>query len=82
YDTFAKDLSSLLLKINGSDRHVGKMPFRGRGNMEEQKSVRRLKNELSELVRNEEFEKAALLRDKIRDLEKKIDTEDEENADK
>jgi protein arginine kinase activator len=82
YDTFAKDLSSLLQKINGSDRHTGKMPFRGRDNLEEQKSVQRLKNELSELVRNEEFEKAALLRDKIRELEEKIDNEDEKNADK
>ncbi|RKY42249.1 MAG: hypothetical protein DRP85_03470 [Candidatus Makaraimicrobium thalassicum] len=72
YATFAKNMSELLRKIHGSDRHVGKMPFKGKEVLKEQQDIQRLKNELNELVRAEEFEKAALLRDRIKDLEKKL----------
>jgi len=77
YETFEKDLGGLLVKIHGSDRHVGKIPFKGGDDLEGQKELQRMRNELNEMVRAEEFEKAALLRDKIRDLEKKLDGQEQ-----
>ena len=73
YETFEKNLSELLRKIHGSDKHVGKMPFQGEEVREEQNDLKRLKEELEELIRVEEFEKAAVLRDRIRESENKID---------
>jgi len=39
---------------------------------EQQENLKRLKDELDGLIRSEEFEKAALLRDRLKDLEKEI----------
>jgi len=73
YETFSGELGELLRKINGSDKHVGKMPFKGEGALKDQQDLQRLKNELNTLVANEEFEKAALLRDRISELQKKLE---------
>lgn len=69
YETFQKELSELLRKIHGADRHVGKMPYMGQDKAEAQDEIRRLKEELTKLVSQEEFEKAALIRDRIKELE-------------
>ncbi|MBD3425728.1 MAG: hypothetical protein GF409_00695 [Candidatus Omnitrophica bacterium] len=71
YEAFEKNLSELLKKIHGSDRHVGKIPFKAERPQKEQKDLIRLRKELAELVRREEFEKAALLRDRIKELEER-----------
>ena len=73
YEMFAKNLGELLRKIHGSDKHVGKMPFKGKEAVKGQQDIQRLKNELNKFVRAEEFEKAALLRDKIKELEGKLE---------
>lgn len=73
YEAFEKNLSELLRKIHGADRHVGKMPFKGESVLKEQEDLKRLKNELNELVRAEEFEKAAILRDRVKDLENSLE---------
>jgi len=73
YKIFQDDLSVLLRKIHGSDRHVGKMPS---GVSEDEKNtdeIRKLKSELDELIMLENFEKAAVLRDRIRALEQDED---------
>ncbi len=69
YEAFEDKLSVLLRRIHSSDRHVGKMPFKGARVMPEQEKMRRLKEELEVLIRSEEFEKAAVIRDRIRELE-------------
>ena len=69
YDVFQKNLSELLRKIHGADRHVGKVPFASREVREGHKDIQKLRIELNDLVKKEELEKAALLRDKIKDLE-------------
>ena len=71
YRVFDKNLSELLRKIHGSDRHVGKMPMKNKEVVKEQHDLQRLRNELNELIQSEKFEKAAMLRDKIKELEKK-----------
>jgi len=72
YEVFRKELGELLRKIHGSDRHVGKMPFMGEKTVEDQKELKRLKTELDHLIKSEEFEKAAIMRDRVRELEEKI----------
>jgi protein arginine kinase activator len=71
YETFQKKLAELLRKIHGSDRHVGKAPYGKAKSRESAEDVQRLRKELEELIKNEEFEKAAMLRDRIKGLEKK-----------
>ncbi len=72
YGTFKKNLEELLRKIHGSDRHVGKMPFQGEEVLKEQNDLKRLKGELTGMIRAEQFEKAAVLRDRIKDIEEKM----------
>ena len=69
YDVFSKSLSTLLRKIHGSDKHVGKMPVTGKSSIKRQEDLNRLKSELKQVIMAEEFEKAALLRDRIRGME-------------
>ncbi len=72
YISFNDHLGALLKKIHGSSRHLGKMPLKipavAKG-LEE--SILDFKNQLMEAIKAENFEKAAALRDKIHDLEKK-----------
>ncbi len=71
YETFSENLSVLLRKIHGSDRHMGKSPVLSAEHAAPTKDVQILKDELKELIRREEFEKAALVRDRIKENEKK-----------
>ena len=73
YDAFASNLSELLRKIHGSDKHVGKRPITSNKEdaNEDQEEFNRLRDELNGLVKSEEFEKAAVLRDRIKELEQK-----------
>lgn len=70
YDYFAVRLDSLLRRIHGNTAHVGKIPRRTGEHLHARKQLEQLKAKLAQAVRNEEFEKAAILRDEIRRLEK------------
>jgi len=69
YEVFSENLSVLLRKIHGSDRHMGKTPMQSAEHTKPTKDVQILKEELKELVRKEEFEKAAFVRDRIKENE-------------
>lgn len=74
YITFKRSLNSLLKRIHGSTLHVGKFPVKGAGKVSKQKTVSELselKKRLQVAIDSEEFEEAARLRDRIRELEKK-----------
>ncbi|MBF0494823.1 MAG: UvrB/UvrC motif-containing protein [Candidatus Omnitrophica bacterium] len=75
YDAFKDELSVLLKKIHGSDRHIGKMPFNGEKAMKHQETLAELKNRLNQYIRDEQFEKAASVRDSIKEIEKQINKE-------
>lgn len=71
YTAFREQLAVLLKKIHGSSRHLGKGPgvtVKEEGPKVD--TVTSLKEQLQESIRNEDFERAAELRDKIRSLEK------------
>lgn len=70
YVTFKKYLSSLLKKIHGSNQHVGKTPLKSSRVVKEKSELLDLREKLQHAVQVEEFEEAAKIRDKIRDLEK------------
>jgi protein arginine kinase activator len=69
YETFEPQMVVLLRRLHGGSRHVGKAPVRGASGLRREKEVRGLKAKLNELVRQEAFEDAAVLRDQIRALE-------------
>lgn len=72
YDEFQNQLIPLIKRIQGSTEHLGKVPKRVGGPLKIKSEIKRLRIELNKYVANEEFEKAATLRDKIKDLEKEL----------
>jgi protein arginine kinase activator len=70
YSAFQEQLTGLLKRIHGSNRHLGKTPGK-MPPLEEKKaiSLRDLRREMQEAIELEDFEKAAKLRDKIRTFE-------------
>jgi protein arginine kinase activator len=73
YDLFEKGLLPLLEKIHGSTEHVGKSPGHRGAELELEKELTRLKAELARLIKKEEYEKAAEVRDRIYTVERSIE---------
>jgi protein arginine kinase activator len=70
YDAFKPHLMTLLKKIHGSNQHVGKAPVKFSKNKRKKfDELQEMKRQMLEAIQNEDFEKAARLRDKIRELE-------------
>lgn len=74
YDTFRKNLAPLLKRIHGSSQHVGKSPVRKIKAVKARSELQQLKDKLQIAIREEVFEEAAIIRDKIKALEKKINS--------
>lgn len=68
YHAFGKQLDELLRKIHGSNRHVGNLPFGNTEKMEPIKRERKLREELRKAIESEDFEKAAELRDELKEM--------------
>ncbi len=72
YQAFGNRLDPLFRRIHGNTTHYGKVPERTGGQIKIRKELDQLKASLQQFVASEEFEKAAEIRDRIRDLEQKI----------
>lgn len=70
--TFEEKLKPLLRRIHGGTTHTGKVPARARERVNILRELDQLREELKEKVQSEEFEKAALLRDRIRAMEEEV----------
>ncbi len=71
YDAFKEHLSTLLKKIHGSNQHLGKAPAKiPQEDKKKMEGMQDLKTQLMNAIQSEDFEKAAQLRDKIRQMEK------------
>jgi len=73
YRYFHQSLEPLLKKIHGSSKHIGKSPKKKGKEKERGKEgydIELLQSQLKEAVAKEEFEEAAKLRDKIKEIEK------------
>lgn len=69
YDAFKGELLPLLDGIHGDVRHVGKTPRRLPRAQGEQVELTALRRRLLQLVADENYEEAARVRDRIRELE-------------
>ncbi len=69
YETFSNKLDPLLKRIHGINRHNGKVPKRTGGTLRTKKEIEELRKKLQQAIESENFEKAAELRDQIRELE-------------
>ena len=70
YKTFYDQLLPYLKRVHGSTRHVGRIPNRAPlAVVPKSETVEDLRMQLNELVRQEKFEDAAIVRDKIKKLE-------------
>lgn len=70
YETFSSKIDPILRRVHsGNTTHEGKIPKRIGGTLHITKEILELKEQLQKSIQNEEFEKAAELRDNIRSLE-------------
>ena len=80
YNQFKDDLDELFLKIQGKNRHVlldnknGKCKEKSevktkRKVLTKEEKIQKYKDEIKECIENEDYEKAAVLRDKIKKIE-------------
>jgi protein arginine kinase activator len=67
YTVFHKGLAPLLERIHGKVTHVGKAPRRGSAAPGRQSELVRLRRELQAAVAQEDYETAAVLRDRLRE---------------
>ena len=79
YQAFDTQIDGMLKNIHRGDHHIGKIPVSaGAGQKHSHEAVllkreiERLRKEQEEKIRREEYEDAAVLRDRIQELENKI----------
>ena len=66
YDSFSEELEKIVIEFQGSDTHVGKMPRREEEELNKFKEITNLQKKLKKAIEMEEYELAAILRDKIK----------------
>lgn len=74
YDVFSDKLDNILPRLQGSNRHIGRRLNGINQNVKqkdkkEKTELEKLQEELKKCVEKEEYEKAAVIRDKIKKLE-------------
>lgn len=73
-ETFNQQLDPILKRVHsGNTAHIGKIPKRIGGALQLKKQISEMKDTLKDLITQEEFEKAAEVRDKIRAFEKRYE---------
>ena len=65
YTSFVERLEPIVRRIQGAGQHVGKTTKSGRKKARERMSVRRLREDLKTAIQDEDYEKAAELRDQL-----------------
>lgn len=68
YRAFQDRLEPFLLSVQGASEHVGKRPRRRGAVVDYGPTLVRLRNELTDAVATEDYERASILRDKIKEL--------------
>lgn len=72
YESFDKQIVSDLRRLHGSTQHIGKVPARFRERIDRQRRIDQIQRELERAIEEENFEKAAILRDQIRSLKEQL----------
>lgn len=73
YDSFVVPLKQLLRKMHGSNKHIGNRPA-GQRVMGTADDLEKLRAEMQRAIKAENYERAAKLRDRIRDIEASLET--------
>lgn len=68
YETFGAELAPSVRRIHGRSAHTGQVPARFREETEKKQKIAAMETELKEAIRTENYERAAELRDSLRDL--------------
>ncbi len=68
YRTFAEEFAPTISRIHGTTSHVGGAPSAFRRNREQKEKIHTLEAELKSAVKEENYERAAQLRDELRSL--------------
>lgn len=69
YRIYGEKLNPVLKRLHGNTGHTGKAPAKISKSMNISKEIETLKDSLAKAVQNEEYEKAAEIRDRIKVLE-------------
>lgn len=69
YESFNDLLKPRIKRIQGDIEHIGKIPKRESKEVIQRKRINKLKEELQQAIIKEEYEEAAVIRDKIKLLE-------------
>ena len=80
YEAFRQYLAILLKRIHGSTHHMGKIPTTVASDVSFKAELQSLKAKLHQAIDAEAFEEAAHLRDRIRELEGRIEKRKERSA--
>ncbi|TYP67721.1 UvrB/UvrC motif-containing protein [Paenibacillus methanolicus] len=72
YSQFSDKVDPILKRVHGSTTHVGKIPKRAGTTIQLKREIETLRRELQDRIEREEFENAAQLRDRIRELERNV----------
>jgi len=72
YETFSEGLDNLLKTMHKGTRHVGKVPAAFSGVQTMKERLERLQQELARAIQEENFERAAVLRDEIKNLQARL----------
>lgn len=67
--TFKPRIMPVVKNVQGYEGHIGKIPKRAGGSYRILKDIENLKNELKSAIAKEEYENAAKIRDRIREME-------------
>lgn len=77
YEKFAEELLPYLKRLHGNVKHIGKVPNSSPLAISTVTDrINALRSELNSLIKSEEFEKAAKVRDQIRELESQVNSND------
>lgn len=75
YESFEKYIVPKLRRIHGSTIHCGKVPPRHRARLEYLRTINQLQKELSKAIEEENYEKAAQIRDQLREVKAQLGTQ-------
>ena len=75
YQDFAEELRPLLARIQGRSQHAGRMPAGREKEETREQTIGELRKRMEKAVSLENFEEAAQLRDEIRALSERVETE-------
>lgn len=70
YDVFYEELLPSIQRIHGRTSHIGKLAHSAGTKVKVRNELAKLRAELQKAIKEQEFEKAAEIRDRIKELEK------------